>query len=249
MDEVLKYKINMAEFRRTRLERKEDEQITKKTIVLGLITLVVFATILVFGLPLLIRFSVMLGEIKSRREKVVEEKVIPPSPPRLIMAFEATNSAQIRLTGVSEPGLEIKLLKDDVLYDKVVADDSGGFVFEQVNLDNGRNLLTAIATSERGGSSQPSKLVTVVYDDITPELTVTNPSESLLTVDYADFDLVGKTEKGASVTINGRLAIVDDGGNFKLKLQLSPGKNSVLILVRDLAGNETKKEIEINYDI
>ncbi|MFA6518557.1 MAG: hypothetical protein WCV93_02775 [Candidatus Shapirobacteria bacterium] len=239
----------MAEFRRSRLERKEEDQITRKTIILGVVTLLVFVSVLVFGLPLLVKFSIVLGEVKSRREKIVEEKVIPPPQPRLIVAYEATNSATINVGGVSEPGLEIELLKDDVLYDKTNASETGEFVFEQVSLDKGSNLLTAIATSEKSGSSEPSKPTTVIYDDMPPTLTMTNPSEATLTVDYADFDIVGQAEKGANVTVNGRLAMVDDSGNFKLKFQLSPGKNPILILVRDLAGNEAKREIEITYDI
>lgn len=239
----------MAEFRRSRLERKEEDLVTRKTMFLGVVTLVVFIVVLVFGLPLLIRFSIMLGEVKSRREKVVVEKSIPPPPPRLILPYEATKSAIISVAGVSEPGLEIKLLKDDVLYDKVNADDSGGFVFDQVSLDEGNNMLTAIATSEKNGNSEPSKSVVVTYDNLSPSLVLTNPSEDSLTVDYSDFDVVGKTEKGASVTVNGRLAMVDDQGNFKLRFQLSPGKNSVTVVTRDLAGNETKKEISLTYDI
>lgn len=240
----------MTEFiRRSRKERLDDEQVTKQTVVLGVVTLVVFGLIMVFGLPVLIRFSIFLGDLKSRQEKVVEDKVIPPPPPRLSIAYEATNSASIVITGASEPGLVVELLKDDVNFDKVSASETGEFVFENVNLDKGDNIFTAIAVSEKGSRSDPSRTVPVVYDDMVPSLAMTNPVETELKVDYADFDLVGNTEKGASVLINNRVAMVDDNGSFKMKMQLSPGKNEFEIKARDLAGNETKKNIVITYDI
>ena len=57
----------MAEFYQSRLERKRDEEITKKTVFLGLVTIATFLFLLVFGLPFLVKFSVLLG----RRRTVV----------------------------------------------------------------------------------------------------------------------------------------------------------------------------------
>ena len=78
----------MAEFKRSRLAQKQNEQITRKTILLGLLTVALFILMIVFGLPFLVKFSVFLGEAKKGAEKEVEEKVLPPLPPRLILPFE-----------------------------------------------------------------------------------------------------------------------------------------------------------------
>ena len=43
--------------------------------------------------------------------------------------------------------------------------------------------------------------------------------------------------------------MVDDNGEFKLKIQLAPGKNDIEIISKDMAGNETKKKIVITYDL
>lgn len=242
----------MAEFRQfkqTRLERKSEEQVTKKTVFLGILTVFLFLAIIIFGLPFLIRFSIFLGDIKNKKDVAVQEKVLPPLAPRLVLPFDATNSAEISIKGLSDISINVELLKNDVSLKKTKSSENGDFVFDGIQLDKGENTFTAVATNDKGVSSEVSKPLKVVYDDQSPEVTMINPSEQSLNVDYSDFDVVGKSEKGVSVLINGHVAMVDDEGKFKLKIQLNAGKNDIEIIVRDEAGNETKKSISITYEI
>lgn len=239
----------MAEFKRSRLARKDDETITKKTIILGLLTLLLFLLVVLFGLPFLIRFSIFLGDIKNRRDREVKEKILPPLPPRLVIPFEATNSARIVVKGVAEAGVLVELLKNDASIGKVEVPSNGEFAFEDIMLDEGENSFNALAMTERGGSSELSKTVITIFDNKAPELTMINPAEGVIKVDSPDFEVSGSSEKGASVLVGGQVAIVDDGGKFKLKKQLNMGKNEIEVVVRDIAGNETRKKIEITYDI
>jgi len=234
---------------RSRLERKEDEEITKKTIFLGVFTVLIFILVIVFGLPLLVKLSIILGEARSKNKTEISEKGLPPLPPRIVLPFEATNSASLVLTGVAEPKVTVELLRNDVSLGKESVDDKGTFTFKGISLDKGENIFTAVASTEKEGNSELSKPATILYIDEAPELVMTNPSEDKLTVDVADFDVVGKSQVGNRVTVNGHLAMVDDEGGFKYKLQLNVGKNSVEIMVKDSAGNETKKTVEITYDI
>ncbi|OIP87759.1 hypothetical protein CO009_01220 [Candidatus Shapirobacteria bacterium CG_4_8_14_3_um_filter_35_11] len=238
----------MAKFYSSRLEKKEDEEITKKTVVMGVVTILVLIMVLVFGLPFLIKVSVLLGEVKNKNAKEQIEKIMPPLPPRLIVNYEATNSAIISVSGLAEATSKVKLLKNDVSLGEVVTQISGEFVFTNISLDEGENQLAAFASSEKSGSSEMSKVVTIIYDKVAPPLTMTNPSEDSLKVDVADFDVVGQSEKDVSVTVNNRYAMVDDTGKFKIKFQLNAGKNDIEVVVRDLAGNETKKKISITFE-
>ena len=238
----------MPEFKRSRLERKKEEQITKKTVFLGFLTIFFFVLIIVFGLPLLIKFSIFLGNAKSRKD-VDTENVLPPLAPRLVLPYEATSSSKIKIEGFAESGSVVELLKNDESLGKTEVSSSGDFSFESIDLSEGENSFSAVAIKDKSGSSEASKPVVIIYDNKPPELSLTNPSESSLTVDSADFDIIGKTEKSANVTINGKLAAVDDDGNFKLKLQLNAGKNEIEIVVKDEALNETRKKITITYDI
>lgn len=237
----------MPEFKRSRLEKKTEDEITKKTIFLGLTTIVVLILMVVFGLPMLIKFSILLGETK--KDNVVQEKVLPPLAPRLIVPFEATNSSRINIKGLAEKNVTVELLKNDVSIGKVATNDAGEFSFNDIFLDLGESVFTAIANSEQGGSSEPSKESKVLFNDKPPVLTMINPVEESVKVDSSDYEVVGQSTKGVSVSVNGRVAFVDDTGKFKIKLQLNTGKNDAEIIVRDLAGNETKKKVTIIYDI
>ena len=238
----------MAKFYSSRLEKKEDEEITKKTVVMGVLTIIVLVLVLIFGLPFLVKVSVLLGEAKNRNSKAQTEKTVPPLPPRLLVNFEATNSAVINISGFSEAKTSVKLLKNDVSVGEVTASDTGDFVFSDVTLDDDENVFSAIATKENAGSSKISKVIKVFYDKVAPSLSMINPTEETLKVDTSDFDVIGQSEKGVNVTVNGRLAMVDDTGKFKIKFQLNAGKNDIEIIARDLAGNETRKKITITFD-
>ncbi len=238
----------MTQFNRSRLERKAEEQITKKTVVLGLITLLTVVMVIVFGLPFLVRFSIFLGESKSKNE-TEESTGIPPLAPRIILPFEATNSARIVISGTAEANTSVELLKNDVSIGKELVSREGDFKFENIDLDFGVNYFNAIAIAENGLSSDLSSVFSVVYDNESPSIEMINPGEDSVIVEYADFDVIGRCEKDVSVLVNARVAMVDNEGQFKIKLQLNPGKNDVEIVARDLAGNESRKQISITYDI
>jgi len=238
----------MAEFKRSRLEKNKNESVTRKTVFLGFLTIFLFVVVLVFGLPFLVRFSVFLGNSKNGAEKN-DEQILPPLAPRLVLPFEATNSGRISIKGFAEPGVIVELLKNDVSVEKTKVSEDGDFSFDLVDLSTGENEFNAIASTEEGGSSDLSKLLMVVFDNEAPELKMINPSEDKLTVDYDDFDIIGTTEAGMSVLVSGRVAMVDDDGGFKIKVQLQAGDNDFEVLVRDMAGNETRKKVKLIYDI
>jgi bacillopeptidase F len=237
----------MAEFKRSRLNRQNNDQVTKKTVFLGFLTIVLAIAVLAFGLPLLIKFSIFLGQGKSSASTT--DKVLPPLAPRLVLPYEATNSASIDVQGFAEAKVTVELFKNDVSVGKTEVTDSGDFTFSGVSLNEGDNNFSAIASTDKSGSGEKSTPIDLIYDKTPPSLTLTNPSEDNLSVDSADFDITGTTDKGASVVVNDRIAVVDDSGNFKLKWQLNTGKNDLQIIARDVAGNETAKSVSITYSL
>lgn len=227
---------------------KKTKENNRKTFLLGLLVISLLVSVVMFGVPLLIKFSVFLGERKSNVVVSDNDDSFPPLAPRIFVPFEATSSAALSVNGTAEIGTLIELVKNNVLLDTINTDDDGDFVFENVLLDEGNNVFSAVAVSPKGKRSELSKEVVVVFDQDPPSLEMTNPSEDELTVDFADYDIRGITEVDASVLVNGRVAMIDGEGNFKLKLQLALGKNDIEIRAKDMAGNETVKKIVITYD-
>ena len=239
----------MAEFKRSRLKKTTEESVSRKAVFLGLLTILLFGVIVVFGLPLLVKLSLFLGNNKDMQVGNGGAKALPPVAPRLVLSYEATNSARISIKGVAEPGVTVELLKNDVAIEKTEVTDDGEFLFSLVDLSEGDNEFSAIAMTNDNGSSEMSKIASVIFDNQAPSLEMTNPSEKSLSVDYADFNIEGKTESRVSVLVNGKVAMVDDSGNFKIRMQLQLGKNEFEITARDNAGNETKDKITISYDL
>lgn len=239
----------MPEFTRSRLNNyKNESNISRKTIAFGVLTFLLFIFLFVFGLPILIKFSVFLGEQRND-VGTKKEVILPPLPPRLVVPFEATPSAKLDIGGFAEEGVMVELYKNGELLESQKVNEKGEFKFPQVNLNAGPNTFFATAYLRDTVKSENSKQLVIVRDESAPELDLTSPDKEMVTVDYADYDVVGKTERGVTVMINNRLAPVNDNGEFKLKIQLSPGKNEFEIKAKDAAGNETKKKITVTYDI
>ncbi len=53
----------------------------------------------------------------------------------------------------------------------------------------------------------------------------------------------GKTDIGAMVTVNDHLAKVDAQGRFWVRIPLKEGRNRILVITEDVAGNTTRKEL------
>ena len=174
---------------------------------------------------------------------------MPPLAPRILRDFEATNSATIKIKGFAEAKVKVELYKNEISIGSTEVSENGDFLFDKIDLSAGDNYFSAIASTDKSGNSDESEIINVVYDTVAPSLTLTNPSEESLSVDSIDFDIVGKTDKGISVLINNKIVKVDDNGDFKEKWQLTIGKNDLVVIARDDAGNETKKSISITYSL
>lgn len=233
---------------RTRLSRKQEQKNIRQALIYILLTLTLGFALVFVGIPLLIRAAIFLGNLRGT--SIIPEKsdFIPPSPPRIIAPFEATNSAQLSLKGHSEPGTSIKIFNSGFSFGEVVADNDGLFTIENLRLTPGRNEITAVAQDAAGNESQSSILVVIEYDISSPELEIIEPEDGA-TIGGIDnqISIKGKTEEGAKLTINGRLVIVGPEGDFSYQYSLDEGENVFTIIVQDKAGNQTEKELKVNY--
>jgi hypothetical protein len=94
---------------RSRLQRVEEKRNVKRAVMLILGSILTIGILLVWGVPVLVKLAVFLGNINSSRKPIDKSDLIPPAPPTVLATYEATNSATQVIKGWSEPGATVYL--------------------------------------------------------------------------------------------------------------------------------------------
>jgi hypothetical protein len=116
------------------------------------------------------------------------------------------------------------------------------FIVPGITLIEGTNAFTATIVGP-GGESEPSPVVTYVYDATKPRITLASPKDGAV-VNAKTVQLVGQTQPRSQVrarnattgaNVNGQ---ADGRGNFSLILSIGDATNDIGITAVDPAGNE-----------
>jgi len=75
----------------------------------------------------------------------------------------------------------------------------------------------------------------------TPLLLVSEPTDGVV-LERPLVDVVGKTDPGVFLTVNGEAVRVDENGLFQTSLELKPGKTTLRIVAKNKLGKETVVE-------
>jgi hypothetical protein len=114
----------------------------------------------------------------------------------------------------------------------VAVDSLGDWAVDLASAD-GTHTIAAVATDAAGNTASASVSVTV--DTLAPALSVSAPAYAL--TNLATATVVGTTEAGAAVTVNGATATVGAGGAFSASVTLAEGPNTITVVATDAAGN------------
>lgn len=233
----------------SRLQNKQKKELYKRTYVLFLASVILILAVVVFGLPLMIKVSLVLDSIKGTSEPVVVNDQSVALPPRFVPTFEATNSAEISIDGYANEGSTIELFVNNDRVGKVVVSKEGVFNFPDVKLSEGDNVISAIATGTNGKKSTEAEPLKILYKKDPPSLSVDNPKNGdTFSGENKDIVIKGKTDDNTKVYINERMAIVSDDGSFELRYTLSDGDNIIKAQAIDLAGNKKEVELKVRYN-
>jgi len=233
---------------RSRLRNKVRNTLYKNTFVSIAAFAVILIIVVFFGLQLLVKFSLLIGKIKSINEapstNSQSEFVLTPT---LNPILEATNSAKLDISGIgSTPGQTIELYVNDEKQDDTVVDNNSQFNFSGITLGLGENLIK-VKAKEKEKESQFSPTAKIVYETTPPALEIKQPTDGQTINKKAEVVVMGKTDAEASISVNDFLPIVDSSGNFSYTLPLKEGENIIKIIAKDKAGNETSNEIKVTY--
>lgn len=232
----------------SRLSRFEEKS-ARNRIAIGLLGSVgILVLIAVFGVKLLIGFSVLIDRIRGGSAPIQSTQQSVLLPPVLDTLPEATNSATITVHGTAQAKDQVILYLSAIEYKKMTVADNGTFVFSDIPVDEGTMSVTAKALDAKQNISDVSAAVTTMIDRTPPKLSVGAPGDNATVNDGTHKVLVtGKTDSDMNVTISGRIVVVKSDGSFSYSMPLSDGANTLEIISTDAAGNSTKVEKNVTY--
>ncbi len=239
----------MARKTYSRLARRQEKQNLRRAFLYILLAIIILGTTLFLGIPVLIRVAVFFAEIRGSSLPIEQTDVLPPPPPQINLLPEATDNQSIEISGSAEAGATVEIYLNDKKITAVVSNNDSEFLTEKLRLEEGRNSLYAIAIDKAGNQSSSSQKQYIWFDNQPPELTINSPEDraSFYGDQEKSVTIQGKTESGVSLTLNDRLIIVNDEGDFSTTYSLNQGENQLKFVARDRAGNKTETEITLIY--
>lgn len=234
----------------SRLARHEKKRLKRQTTVYTILTVLLMIALIFWGIPSLIKVALFLGEIRSSSQPISREDKIPPSPPVIQPIPAATNSATVRIKGFAEEGATVVLSLNKNKVQEAVVESDGQFLFDNVRLQSGENRFNVQATDTSGNESNPSSTLVVEHDNAAPILILEGPANgsNFFGAGEKNIKVVGSTDPGSSVLVNGSFVILASNGSFSKTVALTTGENEILIVSRDKAGNSTEETVKVNYE-
>lgn len=225
----------------------EERRNIRRAFLFGILTILAIVGLLFFGLPSVAKFAAFLTDLRKSTQPVDKNDTTPPAPPRLNQLPEATNKNEIEIDGLTEEGATV-IISFNGKSEEVVADSEGKFAFS-FPLNDGENLISAKARDQAGNESQEGKVYTIVFDNKSPKLEISTPSDgaSFFGAKQRQVTVQGTTETGVTLTINDRLVKVEEDGSFTFASTLGEGANSFNLKSTDKAGNQNERTISVNF--
>lgn len=233
--------------RYSRLKRAQKKKNILSALIFFLLSIGMVILLIFVGLPLLIKYTSFVSDIKKSSEPIAREDTTPPPPPRIDPIPDYVNELELKVSGSSEPGSTIRVLYNS--NDKDVLANSEGSFTTTVNLKKGENRISFQAIDTSGNESQKTRQYSVTYDNEPPELTIISPEDGKTFYGNSQrkLNISGSSDENTKVYINDRIVVVDDSGNFIYTTSLSEGENVFKIVAEDEAGNQQEQSLTVNY--
>ena len=232
---------------RSRLYSLEQKRNNRTAFLFILSTIGILVLLGFLGVPLLSKLAVFSEKFRTDNDSGNKDFIAPP-PPILNAPFTATNSAEFTLRGTAEPESIVYLSQNSIDSISSTTLNDGTFEFPQLNLRNGENTFVAIAVDKANNQSRKSAPISVFFSKSPPKLEVESPkTDQHFYGSNIRIEIKGKTDPSARVTVNDRLLIVNQYGDFSTMYTQNPNDNKLNFVATDQAGNQTTKEVPIFY--
>jgi hypothetical protein len=157
-----------------------------------------------------------------------------------------TREPQLQLTGkvpsfALQPGRSVQFVLNGAVVATTLLDPSGAFN-ATLALKEGANTIGVALIADRDVVAASS--YSVVLDRTPPTMTVTQPAPGS-TVDAKSVVVVGTTEPGSTITVNGHIVVISPEGAFTDSFTATAGSLPITVVARDRAGNETTQKLTV----
>lgn len=229
--------------------RRMEKNSKRNLVITGLVGVLVLFFLITWGLPAIIGGLSVFNVFKPKEEvkSVLEDPAI--APPVLNIPYEATNSAEIRISGYATADSKVEIYIDDEL--KTVAETSldGDFKTDPIELSMGTNNIYGKTVESEDRKSLASKTIRVIYNNEKPKLEISEPGDGTkIKGGDKKVKVSGNTNPDSFVTVNGFAVIVNNEGNFTTSISINDGENKILVVATNPVGNSTQAERTITYD-
>jgi len=223
----------------------EDKRDTRAAALIFLIIVILLVLTGVFGLRLMPKIVNLL----SNSNRIYDDKndLIPPPPPTLLIPYTATNSANVTLSGQSEPGSRVYLTQGDISFGSSQTENNGVFKFENIALAEGNNMFRLIAMDPAGNQSPPTNVYTLEFIAKPPEIEIETP-QNRQSVTSKKMTVRGTTDPQNKVFVNNRFVMLGNTGSFETTIILNVGENKLEVVAYDRAGGRTQKDLTVNLE-
>lgn len=229
---------------RSRLSRRLENQ-SKRNLFLSILgIIIVFFLVIKFGIPLLVNFSLFISGSKTSNLPAKHSTSDFIAAPIIDTPSNATNSAEMIISGTSLPEHTIDLYVNGRNVDKTQSDNEGKYTF-QTTLNPGENEIKT-KTKKDEIESEYSNIINIIFNNKPPTLEISSPTDGQsFAKDQENITVSGTTDENVRVTINGFWAIIDENNKFTYSLHLGEGENQIRIEAVDQAGNKTEKQLKV----
>lgn len=157
-----------------------------------------------------------------------------------------TRDPQLQLTGkvpsfAVQAGRSVQFVLNGAVVSTTLLDPSGAFN-ATLALKEGLNSIGVALIADRDVVAVST--YSVVLDRTPPTMTVTQPATGS-TVDAKNIVVIGTTEPGSTITVNGRIVVITPEGGFTDSFPATPGSVPITVVARDRAGNETTQKLTV----
>lgn len=233
--------------RYSRLRRIQKRKNVRNTLIFLILSVGMVLLAIFVGLPLMIKYTSFISDIRKSSEPIQKTDTTPPPPPKINPIPDSISNLDLEVSGATEPGATVKIFFNS--NEEELLSNNEGVFSTSIKLSEGSNTINFQAIDNSGNESKKTQDYIVTYDSEPPELTLNSPEneKAFYGNSQRQMTIEGSTEVDAKIRINDRIVVVDDDGNFTYLTTLSEGENIFSIIAEDEAGNQTGQTLTVSF--